>query len=284
MASPESKIKISLTGPPETLLGTLVSRSHDAANPNSILGDKWATETVNRIDYDFSKMGVDVNQAAGIAMRGYLFDLWTREFLKENQSATVLHIACGLDARCNRVTHGSEIRWIDVDMPEVVQLRRQVTNEPEGDYRLLGASAATPGKWLRSIPNDRPTLIIFEGLSMYLSEDEFRSFLQALLERFAAKGGQLVFDHLGTISITAQKWMKMAEVTGSELKFGTDDPSIFKKWLPELILKDDIRNWVLFNHPSMPTAYMSLPVKTTMWVFSMVPWFRDYSRSLRYRF
>ncbi|KFA67609.1 hypothetical protein S40285_08498 [Stachybotrys chlorohalonatus IBT 40285] len=284
MASPDSKVKISLTGPPETLLGTLVCRSHDAANPNSILSDKWATETVNRIDYDFSKMGVDVNQAAGIAMRGYLFDLWTREFLKENRSATVLHIACGLDARCNRVTHGPEIRWIDVDMPEVVQLRRQVTTEPEGDYRLLAASAATPRKWLESIPNDRPTLIIFEGLSMYLSEDEFRNFLQALLKRFASKGGQLVFDHLGTISITAQRWMKMAQVTGSELKFGTDDPSIFKKWLPELILKDDVRNWILFNYPSMPTAYMSLPVKTSMWFFSMVPWFRDYSRSLRYRF
>lgn len=82
------------------------------------------------------------------------------------------------------------VRWFDVDLPEVVELRRELYAESDR-YRMIAASV-TAQEWLDEIPADRPVLIIAEGLLMYLREREVAQLLRRLTGRFSS--GELVFD------------------------------------------------------------------------------------------
>ncbi|KAH8589923.1 tetracenomycin polyketide synthesis O-methyltransferase tcmP [Bisporella sp. PMI_857] len=264
--------KITLTGPQETLLATLYGRSQDAASSNPILGDKWALQLVEKVDYNFAKTGIDATASASVAIRAKLLDQWTSEFLAAHPSATVLHLACGLDSRCLRVQHGPGVRWVDVDLPDVMHLRQQLVPIPEGDYHLLSASHS--GR-----PVDRPTVAVFEGLTMYLREDEGRQMVKAIINRFAVTGGQLVFDCYGSIAIRLQRFMKPVKNTGSELHWGIDDPKALEAWCPGLKLVDDLRSVDMPGIGQMPLA-----ARAQAWVVSNMPYLRDAGRMLRYQF
>src|SRR6059036_725881 len=112
--------KITLTGAPETMLATLYARAIDSRTANPVLNDRAAAEAVERIDYDFSKTGIDPATAISVALRGKLLDDWTRDFLTHHPEATVLHLACGLDTRAQRMATWASVRWVDVDFPDVI--------------------------------------------------------------------------------------------------------------------------------------------------------------------
>ncbi|KAK4098706.1 hypothetical protein N658DRAFT_398013, partial [Parathielavia hyrcaniae] len=67
--------------------------------------------------------------------RARALDWWTADFLAlhraRNQPVTVVHLACGLNARCFRVEHGPDVRWFDVDLDDVVALRKTLFLAPE---------------------------------------------------------------------------------------------------------------------------------------------------------
>lgn len=280
-----TRAAITLTGPQETLLATLAGRCHDAQSAIPILGDKWAVELAERLDYDFSKLQVDPGKSAGICLRARLLDIWTAEFLSRHRRATVVHLACGLDTRCQRVQHGPDVRWVDIDLPDVVKLRERIGSRPEGDYRLLGADAAAPDAWLASIPNDRPTIVVFEGLTMYMHEEHVRDLVQKAVSRFSSHGGQLAFDCFGTVALWLQSWMPAVEKTGSRLHFGADDGAVFRGWCPRLQTVDELRPWGLVNYdPVLAAAAVPWGTRAVMWVFSWIPWLRDSGRMLRFEF
>ncbi|KAK0740014.1 S-adenosyl-L-methionine-dependent methyltransferase [Schizothecium vesticola] len=166
-------------GPQQTPLATLHARALDTTRRPHPLNDTHAVETLNKLmnyhdDHDFaSNTGMALPESAGICLRARILDAWTFAFLQRHahEPVTVVHLACGLDARCSRVPHREGVRWVDVDLEEVVSLRRKVMPPPSGDYSLVVGSAADVGGWLGRIPADRPTVAVFEGLTMYLREE-----------------------------------------------------------------------------------------------------------------
>ena len=158
--------KVTLTAEKETLLITLLAKAGESRLPDSLLHDDHAARAVERIDYDFSRLKVDRNLMIGVSMRAHIFDGWTREFLRRHPQATVIHMGCGLDSRVFRVDPGPQVRWFDVDYPEVIALRERLFPPREG-YTMIPTSVTAPG-WIEALPADRPTLILAEGLMMYV--------------------------------------------------------------------------------------------------------------------
>jgi O-methyltransferase involved in polyketide biosynthesis len=268
--------KITLTGAPETLLATLYGRALDSRAPRSVLHDEAAARAVERIDYDFRRTGMTATTAAGVALRGRQLDTWTREFLAAQPEATVLHLACGLDTRAQRLGVPPGVRWIDLDHPEVVALRERLLPPPDGDYRLVGASVTDEG-WLESIPADRPTVAVFEGLSMYLREEDGRRLVEGITGRFP--GGQLLFDCYGTIGIRLQRLVPAVRNSGATLHWGIDDPRELEGWHDGLVLLDALRSVDMPGLDLLPPAG-----RLQMRVLARLPRLRDVGRILRYRF
>ncbi|KAK3361378.1 leucine carboxyl methyltransferase-domain-containing protein, partial [Lasiosphaeria ovina] len=151
----------------------------------------WAQETLDKLDYVVPPTATSVATFGVVVIRARQFDVWVTEFLDAHpDGATVLHLACGLDSRALRLNWNKNTRWIDVDLPEVVALRRQVVPVPEQrDYQLLATSVTEP-HWLDEIPADRPTLVIMEGLALYLDPADVEFLLKRVCDRFPT--GQIV--------------------------------------------------------------------------------------------
>jgi O-methyltransferase involved in polyketide biosynthesis len=219
-----TSMSVELSGPPQTMLDMVYAKALDADSKHPVLGDTYAKKLISQVDYDPRTSPITKQrrrQVSSITVRGAQFDIWVREFLAANERAVVLQIGSGLDSRVFRVDPGSEVEWFDVDFPDVIALREQFY--PTRDhYHLIAASATDPG-WLEDIPTDRPVLLLAEGVSMYLQEDDGVALLRRVVERFPSGELQLDFwSRLGTKAMrknnTVVRW------SGSTLGWSVDGP------------------------------------------------------------
>jgi methyltransferase (TIGR00027 family) len=210
---------IDLSGAPQTMLATLYAKALDADAEHPVLGDTYARDLVSRIDYDWSHTGLNARLAA-VTMRTAHFDDWARQFLEDHDVATVLHLGCGLDSRAFRLRPGPGVVWYDVDLPDVIALRERFY-PPDDNYRLVPASVTDP-RWLSTIPADRPTLMIAEGLTMYLARDDGPALLRRIVERFPS--GELHFDAFNRVGLAAERRNGVVRRSGSALRWAVDGP------------------------------------------------------------
>jgi methyltransferase (TIGR00027 family) len=184
-----------LSGVAETLLMMLYIRAVESQRPDGLIKDERAVALVRRMDQDFlrNKLAqVDEETQVAVILRNREFDRHARDFLARYPEAAVVHIGCGLDARFERVDNG-RVEWYDLDLPEVIELRRKFIGGEGARYHLL-ASSVLDSTWLDAVSahRQRPFLFLAEGVFMYFEEAQVRSLVLALKEHFP--GAELVFD------------------------------------------------------------------------------------------
>jgi O-methyltransferase involved in polyketide biosynthesis len=248
------RVHVNLTGAPQTTLATLYAKALDADFEAPILGDRYAKDLVERIDYDWRKTAVTARNSPSVTSRSARFDSWVRQFLAVTPQAVVLDLGCGLDSRFFRVQPGPGVDWYDVDYPEIAELRKQLL--PTGDhYHVVAASVSDP-TWLRDIPADRPALMVAEGLTMYLTEQDGIALLRRVVDRFPS--GELQFDAFNRLGIKWQ-WMNTpVRRSGSRLSWGIDGPEEILRAVPGIRLLA----WVRWFEPDasshLPRRYQAL--------------------------
>jgi O-methyltransferase involved in polyketide biosynthesis len=215
------KVSVDLSGPAQTMLTTLYCKALDADWDQPILGDGFAKEAVARIDYDWGELKVTDRWTPLVTVRTAQFDIWASQFLAAHQHATVIHLGCGLDSRVFRLDPGPGVEWYDVDYPAVISLREKVF--PTRPRYHLVATAATDPSWLDQIPADRPTLLLAEGISMYLTEDDGIALLQHVVDRFGS--GELQIDFYNWVIVRSQKTHRLQRQSGSTLYWAVNSPA-----------------------------------------------------------
>ncbi|KWS06248.1 Tetracenomycin polyketide synthesis O-methyltransferase tcmP [Lysobacter capsici AZ78] len=204
-----------LEGSQETLLITLYAKAMDNRATPSILHDALADDLIRRIDYDFERFGLSDYDIRGLALRSRIIDNWTRAALQSRPDTLVLHLACGLDARVFRVDPSLDVDWIDIDFPPVIQLRRDLLPQRLGRYRTLATNVIEPD-WIEKLDNQRPVLVIAEGLFPYLDEYRARELMRRLIERFP-QGGQLLCDVYGRLALRVLRNARMIRATQARI-------------------------------------------------------------------
>jgi O-methyltransferase involved in polyketide biosynthesis len=250
----------------ETMLFTLYGRALDARSASPVLGDRWADDVLRRLGPVGAKVRLTAADRYLTVLRARRMDGWTRAFLARHPDATVLQLACGLDSRAFRVDVPAGVRWFDVDLPEVVAIRRGLYPARAG-YTTIAASVTGDG-WLDQVPTDRPTLVVAEGLLMYLAEDD----VDRLLERLSGRipRGELVFD------VLPPSIARLARIAGYTL-WGLADPHELERRHPRLTLVEDAP--VVADHDLIPLP----PYRVAYRLLNRVPVVRDTLRPLRYR-
>jgi O-methyltransferase involved in polyketide biosynthesis len=276
MRSTDGKIHVNLTGVPETMLATLYARALDADAGHPVLGDEMARDIVRRIDYDWRKTTVKPRSAAAVMVRSAQFDDWAARFLAAHEQATVLHVGCGLDTRVFRLDPGAGVEWYDIDYPNVIALAQQLF--PRRDHHHLVASSATDPAWLQTIPADRPTLLLAEGVLPYLTEDDSVGLLRRVVDRFPS--GELQFDAYSRFGINASnRSNKVIRRSGATLRWAVNGPQDVIRAVP------GVR--VLAAVPAFQTdAVAQLPAGYRMMfkAMALIPALRTMAQYLRYEF
>jgi len=228
--------KVHLKKENEPYLITLYGKALDSRMENSILNDTFADEVVRKIDFDFEKLKTPKGVEVSLPVRAKHFDGWTREFISAHQGVTVLNLGCGLDSRVFRIDPPADVHWYDIDLPDVIDLRRSLYPERNGCL-LIGSSVTDPG-WLESIPGDRPVIVVAEGLLQYLSEQDVITLFSRITGKFPE--GQFIFDAYNRAMIRFVMLLAAARRSRPSLLWGMGDPREFERRIPRLILVSEI--------------------------------------------
>jgi O-methyltransferase involved in polyketide biosynthesis len=234
--------KVRLTKERETYLPTLYGKALDSHVENPILGDTFAADVIQRIDFDFKKLKLAKGGEVTLPMRARQLDGWTRDFLSAHPSATVLNLGCGLDSRVFRIDPPASVRWYDVDLPDVIELRKRLYPGRRDDYAMLATSVTEPG-WLDGIPGDRPVMVVAEGLVQYLTEEGAAALFNRITQKFPS--GRIIFDAYsglmtGFINLAIKTTSMFSKLNTADtqvhLTWGVDDPHIFEQKVARLKL------------------------------------------------
>lgn len=153
-----------------------------------------------------------------MAMRARVFDDRTDEMLRADRDALVLHIGCGLDSRCLRVKEPYS-NWIDADFPDVLAIRKKYFEENQ-NYHMLAIDASCPEQ-LAQLPEGRSAIVIMEGISMYLTNEQVNSFFRALEERFHEL--HILMDVYTEFGAKVSKYKNPVNDVGVTQLYGVDD-------------------------------------------------------------
>ncbi|VVC77147.1 hypothetical protein AQUSIP_24740 [Aquicella siphonis] len=257
------KIKVNLKGVPQTLLLPLLGRALFSQEPYSPIHDERAVQLVNRLDYDFTQLNEQIGQSTLFWMaRAYQFDEAIKQYLQRHPRAVIVNLGAGLETAFYRVDNGT-LTWIDLDLPEVMELRRTLLPPPDREYYL--EKSILDFSWMNEVRQYGDNIFFFAGgFFMYFTETQVRSVLTAMAAMFSKS--ELVFD---TISIRGLKYanqmLEKANMTNALLQWGLDNANDLEKW------SDQIQ--VLYQIPYFKKlkTRLSFPVflRMKMWVYDL---------------
>ena len=165
--------------------------------------------------------------AYNMAMRARVFDDWTEAMLALEPEALVLHIGCGLDSRFERVKAPRKL-WLDCDLPEVIDARRRCFAE-SARYQMRPLDASDPGQ-IAALPESGAAVVVLEGLSMYLTNEQLRGMFAALAEKYARL--HILMDVYTGFGARASKLKNPIRDVGVTEVCGLDDVSGLVAGLP----------------------------------------------------
>ena len=194
----------------DTLFVPLLGRIYASAHSPQILYDQKALELKRKLPPGLLKRGRQSQYTLlASAARSANMDRCIRAFLKRRPDGAVIQLGCGLETTYYRCDNGST-RWYAVDLPHVVEFRRELLPEPEREIYLAGDAFAEDwiGRIRADVP-DAPILVTAGGLFHYFEENRVVGLLQML-----AKFGdlELVFDAVSKSGMTMMRKAYMKQV------------------------------------------------------------------------
>ena len=246
----------SLSGVAETLLITLYIRAMESQRPDALLKDEKAVALVTQMHYDFSRfeqIKMDEEDKVTIILRNREFDRYARDFLARYPEAVVVHIGCGLDVRFERVDNG-QVEWYDLDLPDVIELRRKFIGGEGARYHFLACSAFD-STWLNavSVHRQRPFLFLAEGVFQYFEEAQVKSLVLTLRDHFP--GAELVFDAFSPYIVRANNLrlrISRAKIS-ARYHWGLKRSTDLERWGEGICLLDE---WFPFSRPEPRLAHI----------------------------
>lgn len=234
-----------LSGVAETLLIPLYIRAIESQRSDALLKDMKAVALVTQRGSDFSRIKqikMDKDDQVALILRNREFDRYARDFMARYPEAIVVHIGCGLDSRFERVDNG-QVEWYDLDLPEVIELRRKIIGDEGERYHFLACSAFD-GAWpnMVSIHLQRPFLFLAEGVFMYFEEAQVKSLVLMLRDHFP--DAELVFDAFSPFLVRMNNFrfkISRAKISarynwglkhGKDLEGWGDGISLLDEWFP----------------------------------------------------
>jgi len=226
-------LKVELGPVQQTLLIPLLARARETAKPRGLMRDPRALEIVNSLDYDFTKWEGG-RSLPGAMLRARMFDRYVQAFMQEHPHGTITELGCGLDTRFERLDNG-EVRWFDLDLPDVIDLRRQFFANSR--RRTMIAASLLDFAWMDQVEDaGGPWMFVSEAVLIYLDSLDARCVLSSLAARFP--GATFAFDTTAAKMVDSQASHDAMRHLPREswFRWRCDDPREIESWAGNLRL------------------------------------------------
>ena len=206
----------------KTLYIPLYGKSY-VSKKGLFLDDKKAEEIWEKEGFSLKGKSKSKWLAYYMGVRSKVFDEWLKIQMLNNPDAVIIHIGCGMDSRILRV--GSENhKWYDVDFPEVIEERKKYYTETE-NYKMI-AGDVKENEWLLNIKEKQNTIVVMEGLSMYLTIDEMKNLTNRLCDHF--ENLVVLVDCYTTLAAKLSKRGNPINDVGVISVYGIDSPNDYQ--------------------------------------------------------
>ncbi len=224
------KIPIDLKEVQETLLLPLWGRAMESKKENPLFIDRKAVEIFESLDFDFSRIAENTKALSQLSWigRAIISDQITRDYMRRNPGAMVVNFGCGMDTNYERLGDDS-VTWWDIDLPEVIGLRRKFF--PETENRKLLACSMLDFSWTEKIQQGGPVLFLAAGVLYYFEEKEVKDFFIRMAEEY--HGTEFLFDAASPAGVRAANSLVIASTgmkENSSLKWGLKKLKDIESW------------------------------------------------------
>ena len=228
-----------LTGVPATMLLTVAARAlAPTARPDLGFRDPCAERIVAQLGVDPAQLCSGEALLVGTVARSLTLDRIARAFFARHPDGLAINLGCGLGTNFDRIADavGAGCQWLDVDLPDVVAIRRRFF--ADGDQRrILEGDVCEATLCASLLASERPTLIVAEGLLYYLPPAD----VEALFRRLAAAANaravplEIAFDFASPSGVELSNRLNVdVNRSGARFLWGLSAPDALRAWDPKL--------------------------------------------------
>ncbi|MDR2045158.1 MAG: class I SAM-dependent methyltransferase [Clostridium sp.] len=168
--------------------------------------------------------------------RYYNMDDMVKSFISKHGKCNLVYLGAGLETAYDRIKNQSCL-FYEVDLPEVIEIRRSILGERENEILIGGDLFDT--LWISQINKDLPSLLIVSGVFQYFTEDKVIRFLTNV--RTHLKDVELIFDAANKTGIQyANKYVKKTGNTNALMYFYVDDGVDFARKTNTVLIEERV--------------------------------------------
>ena len=205
-----------------TAIIPLAIKASETVRPDARFKDNMAVKIINTLNIDTKKYDRFLSHE-GVVARTLMLDRQLKEIIRQSPDTVVINIGAGFDNRFARVDNG-KILWFDIDLPDSMAARKKAF--PQQDRVTMIAGNALENTWCAAVNRalegrkSKPVFIA-EGLFMYLTLDQIRTFLNVLKNNFPG-GGILIAEQNSRFMQRNEKHHDTVKNTKAHFMSGTD--------------------------------------------------------------
>jgi O-methyltransferase involved in polyketide biosynthesis len=220
-------------------------RAVETQRKRPIVRDPKAMEILGSLDYDFSHLRRLWMTQLDTAVRTEIFDQGVQSFLAAHPNPTVVTLGAGLDGRFWRLDDG-RVQWFDLDLPEVIALRRRFYGESPRNRFL--AKSILDFTWIDDVGprTGGQVLILAEGLLHYFEESAVRRLFAEIAGRLP--GAELLFHSTSPYAVRRQPRSRAFRDFDAQFGWGIATGRDVEPWDPRY---EFLAEWAFVDrHPS----------------------------------
>lgn len=224
----------------DTAYWVAVYRARENERPDALIHDPYARKLAGERGEEMAKsLKFGERNSWSYVARTWRVDRMIEAQVREGVDM-IINLAAGLDARPYCMDLPASLRWVEVDLPPVIEYKTEVLGREKPRCALervgldLSDVAARQRLFDRLGRESRKALVISEGLIVYLGRDQVSALARDLAAQRAFQNWALDMCSPGLLRML-QKQLAALEKAGSPLRFGPEEgPEFFvpSGWKP----------------------------------------------------
>lgn len=209
-------------------------RAAETARPDAVFRDPYAEKLAGERGKQIAAaMPYQNKNNWPFVARTFLFDAVITEQIQAGVD-TVINLAAGLDARPYRMALPASLKWIEVDLPEILEYKEEIlaNEKPVCSLQRIRADLANVDVRRKLFAelggNSSRALIVTEGLITYLSPEEVGVFARDLAAPKSFARWANDFGSPGLLKMLQKQFGDQLKGANAPLKFGPPEgPNFF---------------------------------------------------------
>ena len=217
----------------DTARWVAVYRAMESERPDAIFRDPYARRLAGAKGEKIVAMMKDGRAMAwAMIVRTAVFDEVIAARIASGANV-VVNLAAGLDARPWRMKLPPTLRWIDVDLPGILNYKTEMMRDvaPHCQYEAvtldLTDATARAALFTRIGAESKNVLVISEGLLIYLPATEVRGLAEALAAEPAFKYWLTDLASARLVKMMSRMWGKSVAAASAPFLFGPENGTAF---------------------------------------------------------